>query len=213
VARQEASSKTKKRPRAGNGDPATREKVLQATVDSILELGFYRASTNAIARRADVSWGVIQHYFGNREQLLLEVLRWSADGFVARVENAHIDGATAEQRIEQLTEIFWSHYGQPQYLATLQILLNLDHDPETSEPIRAWMRDTAARSYEQIRRLLGEALPGNDELARVVFLAVRGFVLGQPLHSATTPDDRTSAKQMAAERRTFARMLAASLDT
>ena len=49
--------------------------MLDATVECILELGYYQASSNAIARRAGVTWGTIQHQFGSREALLLEVIK------------------------------------------------------------------------------------------------------------------------------------------
>ncbi len=48
-------------PRAGslNGDSATRDRVIAAAITCILERGYYRASTNEIARTAGVTWGVI----------------------------------------------------------------------------------------------------------------------------------------------------------
>jgi AcrR family transcriptional regulator len=52
-------------------DLSTRAKMLDAAVQCIVEEGFYRSSSNRIAARAGVSWGVIQHYFGTREKLLL----------------------------------------------------------------------------------------------------------------------------------------------
>src|SRR5882757_6476754 len=57
---------------------ATRARVLDAVVESILDKGYYRTSSNEIARRAGVTWGTLQHQFGSRELLLLEVLnqRW-----------------------------------------------------------------------------------------------------------------------------------------
>jgi AcrR family transcriptional regulator len=65
------------RRRRSDGE-VTRRKVLDAAIETILEVGYYQASSNAIARRAGVTWGALQHQFGTREALLLEVLneRW-----------------------------------------------------------------------------------------------------------------------------------------
>src|ERR1700691_1246633 len=76
-------------------DMATRDRGIEAAVTCILENGFYRASTNEIARTAGVTWGVIQHYFGTREALMLAVLQEGAGEFFASVENRHIEGETA----------------------------------------------------------------------------------------------------------------------
>ena len=63
-------------PRTRRRDGAiTRQLVIQAVIDSVLEVGYYQSSTNEIARRAGVTWGVLQHQFGTREGLLLEVLK------------------------------------------------------------------------------------------------------------------------------------------
>ena len=69
----------KGRTRRTDGEQTWR-RVLDAAEECILELGYYQASSNEIARRAGVTWGVIQHQFGTREGLLLAVLndRWAS---------------------------------------------------------------------------------------------------------------------------------------
>ncbi len=150
----------------------------------ILDKGFYRASTNEIARSAGVTWGVIQHYFGTREGLMLAVLQESASRFADTVEHVHIDGETVEERIAQLLDIFCSFYSRPEYLADLQILLNMDRDPRTGSDVRKTMQDVAERSNGHIRRLLREAVGsavGVADLSTTLFLIMRGFGLNQQL--------------------------------
>src|ERR1700722_20361966 len=97
-------------PRSPGTDLATRERVIRATITCILERGYYRASTNEIARTAGVSWGVIQHYFGTRERLMLAVLQEGARDFEEAVGDAKVVGTTAGERITQLIDILSSHY-------------------------------------------------------------------------------------------------------
>ena len=115
---------------------------------------------------------------------MLAVLEDGASRFVELVENAEIEPGTAEERIEQLIEILMAHYGAPEYLARVQILLNMDHDPDTSVEVRRTMRSVAERANDHVRRLLREALgPAADErdLATTLFLTLRGFGLSQQL--------------------------------
>ena len=172
------------RTTAVNGDAAAKGRVIDATVACILELGFYRASTNEIARRAGVTWGVIQHYFGTREALMLAVLQKGAGEFVESVAKTHIEGDTIIVRIEQLIDIFTTHYARPDYLANLQILLNMDRDPRTGGEVRKTMLEVAERSNLHVRRLMREALgPGSrvPDLSTTIFLVLRGFGLNQQL--------------------------------
>jgi AcrR family transcriptional regulator len=201
--------------RAGS-DAATRSKVIDAAVTCILERGFYRASSNEIARRAGVTWGVIQHYFGSREALMLAVLQESARRFTEMVETARIEGETIEERLDHLLDLLAEHYGQPAYLAIMQIQLNMDHDPRTSVEVRATMRQVAERTNEHIRRLLREALGRSasiPDLATTVFLAVRGFVVSQQLLETLTYDlVAPQSDRVGRQRRLFAQLIAPYLE-
>lgn len=194
-----------------NGDVATRDRVIQATVTCILESGFYRASTNEIARTAGVTWGVIQHYFGTREGLMLAVLQEGASRFAETVEHVHIDGETVDDRITQLLDIFCSHYSRREYLADLQILLNMDRDPRTSSEVRKTMLDVAERSNGHVRRLLKEALgpaAAVPDLATTIFLIMRGFGLSQQLLDTLAYDSIAPKRDRIARQR---KLLAAIL--
>lgn len=183
--RTKADRRQSREQTVGGAEIDTRDRVIKAAVECIIELGFYRgSSTNEIARRAGVTWGVIQWYFGNREGLMLAVLEDGASHMVETVEGAHIEGPTVADRMSQLIDVFLAHYGRPDYLASLQVLLNMDHDPRTSSDVRKTMREVAERCNTHVRRLLREALgpaANKPELATTMFLVIRGFAFSQQL--------------------------------
>ena len=114
----------------------TAQRVLDAAAECILQLGYYQASSNEIARRAGVTWGVIQHQFGTREGLLLAVLndRWAR--MEAHMESADVSGQTLQERLTRVFDVLAEHYGAPEHLVQLQILLDLSHNPKTSAETR-----------------------------------------------------------------------------
>ena len=189
----------------GNGEIDTRDRVINAAIECIIDLGFYRgSSTNEIARRAGVTWGVIQHYFGNREGLMLAVLEDGASHMVETVEEARIDGTTTLERMTQLIDVFSAHYARPAYLASVQVLLNMDHDPRTSAEVRKTMSEVAERSHAHVRRLLREALGpamNKPELATTIFLVIRGFGFSQLLLDSMAYDTVTPKRDRAARQR------------
>jgi AcrR family transcriptional regulator len=198
---------------SGGAEIDTRERVIRAAVECIIELGFYRgSSTNEIARRAGVTWGVIQWYFGNREGLMLAVLEEGASHMVETVEEARIDGSTVEERMSQLIDVFLAHYGRPEYLASLQVLLNMDHDPRTSSEVRKTMVEVAERSHTHVRRLLREALgpaAGKPDLATAIFVVIRGFAFSQQLLESMAYDTLAPKRDRGQRhRRLLAEMLA-----
>ncbi len=177
-----------------------------------MDLGFYRgSSTNEIARRAGVTWGVIQHRFGSRQALMLAVLEASTEDLEEVVSQAHVAGSTVRERLSQLIELLAQQYATPEYLAILQVILNLEHDPRTSKEVRETMRKAADHSTAHIHRLLKETVgdtPMPQGLRSNIILAIRGFCFSEQLNDSiaygTLPRPRSRPKQ---RRELFAEML------
>jgi AcrR family transcriptional regulator len=169
-------------------EASTRERMLDAVVETILAEGFYRASSNRIAERAGVTWGVIQHHFGTREQLLLAVVHNSADEMVGLLGQAHLTGATVEERLASLADVVWAFYRRPQFLAMAQIVLNLSRDPNTT---RAGLDRLAEREREVTQlwwEVIEQITPDREtdaETGYVIFEIIRGVAVGQGLIQAT----------------------------
>ena len=53
---------------------ATRERVLLAARDVLLERGYGHTSTRSVAERADVPLSLVHYHFGSKQYLLVEVL-------------------------------------------------------------------------------------------------------------------------------------------
>ncbi|MCU1456522.1 MAG: regulatory protein TetR [Actinomycetia bacterium] len=174
--------RSRRRRKAGGGDEVSgRTQIIDAAIASILEVGFYRSSTNEIARRANVSWGALQYHFGTREALLLAVVKELDRRFLDAVQNANVEGDTMERRITSLYRILGPHYDGPTFLVRLQIVLNLQHDPNTSADVMAEVAEHAAKSEVHVRRLLAEAIGGRPNKAAIdaLFHGLRGFALSQ----------------------------------
>jgi AcrR family transcriptional regulator len=185
----------------GEAQSATRGQIVDAAIATILELGFYRASSNEIARRANVSWGSIQYHFGSREALLLAVIEALNERYTTTVSQARISGGTLEERLGSLYNILVKHYGTPTYLARLQIILNLSHDPGTSAEVANVLEGLADVAGNDLNRLLREVAGENASpvTMNVIFNTIRGTALShqitdtlpcRPTASHTTAIDR-----------------------
>lgn len=168
-------------------EESTRERVLAAAVQIILEEGYYRASSNHIAKRAGASWGVIQHYFGSRERLLLEVVRRATEDLVTALREARIHGETIEERIDSLADAIWAHYRRPEFMAHLQILLNLSKEPGTSADTVEALAASEQLISDLWRGLVTQAIPPEHrrpDLGGAIFHVIRGLAIGSNLLEA-----------------------------
>jgi AcrR family transcriptional regulator len=179
--------RSRRRRKATDTDEVSgRTQIIDAAIASILEVGFYRSSTNEIARRANVSWGALQYHFGTREALLLAIVKELDRRFVEDLQSARVEGDTPEERIYSLYRLLARHYDTPTWLVRLQILLNLQHDPDTSADVMAEITETAAQAETPIRQLLRQAIGEKPVKGGVdaLFHALRGFALSQQLARA-----------------------------
>ena len=163
--------------------------MLDAAVESLLDKGYYRTSSNEIARRAGVTWGTLQHQFGSRELLLLDVLNQRWHDLQHEMATAQVVGTTLEERLHSVLDVIATHYGQPAQLASLQILLDLSRDPEVSKATKRAVDEHGKRLIEAWRPLFEQALgdAANDEILVVyAFVTMRGYLTGNLIASNIT---------------------------
>lgn len=195
----------KRRPAAGSEDPGTRQRVVDSAIRCILDQGFYRASSNAIAETAGLSWGVIQYYFGSREGLMLAVMEEGHHRLMAELEKANITADTMAGRLEQYFSVLEGYYGQQEYLAFIQVLLNLSHDPRTSDQTRESMIRASAGIDAQLERLTKQLFAGTrvrKALRNFPFHVLRGLALSEVM-LRTLPYDTTDLMKRASEQHRY----------
>jgi AcrR family transcriptional regulator len=197
----------KQRPR----DIDTRQRVIESAIECIIEEGFYRASSNAIAERAGLSWGVIQYHFGSRELLMLAVLDEGTRRLVEDLSKADIIGDSLMERIESYGHILTRYYADPHYLAFLQVLLNLRHDPRTSAQTLETMTQITGTVEEQLDRLSKMLFDGiavrQNALRGLVFHVLRGLALSDAMLGALPFDTPQQLKNLPTQRRLAAEAL------
>jgi TetR/AcrR family transcriptional repressor of bet genes len=70
-------------------EPVRRRQLIDATLESIGEVGYSATTVQGIARRAGVSGGIIAHYFGSKlgllEATMLDLLRQLKNDLLARL--------------------------------------------------------------------------------------------------------------------------------
>jgi len=130
----------------------TRARILAAVVESIAEIGFGRTTAAEITRRAGVTWGAVQHHFGDKDGILVAVLEDSFERFAVRLEDAQIAEAPLERRVALFVERAWEHFSSREYASTFEILL--DHLRRGEPPARggASWQTRMSRAWDRVWR-------------------------------------------------------------
>lgn len=107
--------------RVGRDPEKTRGRIMAAVVQSIAEVGFRQTSGAEITKRAGVTWGAVQHHFGDKNGILIAVLEDSFNQLAERL--AQVDRTLAlEDRAAAFVDLAWEHFGSDHYRSTFEIL-------------------------------------------------------------------------------------------
>ncbi|BBX39583.1 TetR family transcriptional regulator [Mycobacterium tuberculosis variant microti OV254] len=112
-----------RRPSTGRQERGdrTRELLIDETVRCIREEGFSAASARHIIERAGLSWGVIQHHFGDRDGLLTAVIEDAVDRLSAALDLLADPSQVTDT--EEWVRATWEAFANPKAMAGLEILI------------------------------------------------------------------------------------------
>lgn len=134
-----------------------KQQILDAAIAVFAEKGFHSSRVSDIARRAGVAYGLVYHYFDNKEEILRTIFleRWT---FILQViENLlNEDKRSALERLRSFLIFIIDVYKRNAALVDV-IMLELLHSPEfmREEVVRGFQR--AANGIEELMRQGQEA--------------------------------------------------------
>lgn len=102
---------------------AARRKILEAIVGLIKEGGYANATAARIAERSGLTWGAVQHHFGDKEQVVGAVTNLAHDKMKARMADPALRKGSLADRASLFIDRMWEHYQDDVLLAALEILL------------------------------------------------------------------------------------------
>jgi AcrR family transcriptional regulator len=121
-----ARSPRRRRPRRSHAERTaeTRARILAAVVESIADVGFERTTAVEVTSRAGVTWGAVQHHFGDKDGMFVAVLEASFARFAELLDGVPDAGAGAalEKRAALFVDRAWEHFSSPLFRSTFEIL-------------------------------------------------------------------------------------------
>lgn len=175
-------------------EAARRRHLIEATIETLADVGFKAASLAEIARRANVSTGLFAHYFGDKDGLLEATLRFMASRLpratAARLRAAATprdrllavaEAALAEEEFDRRTSAVWlAFWGQIMH----------------SAPYRRVQAIYQRRMLSNLRHGLGGLVePSRVEgAARLIAATIDGLWLQS--HAVEGPHDGRDARAM-----------------
>jgi AcrR family transcriptional regulator len=149
AARVTAPAARRRGPASTEDGQRSRDRILQAALDLIIEAGIDQVRLAEIARRAGMSSGQVMYYFASKEHILLETLAWQEhkDTMRRRAALARVTGAW--RQLERLIELYLpAGHPDPSWILWLEAWARAPHNKDVNqfleELLNPWLDDLTA---------------------------------------------------------------------
>jgi AcrR family transcriptional regulator len=184
---------------------ATRQRLLDATIDVLAVDGWAACSVGVVAGRAGVSRGAAQHHFPTREDLITAALEHVFDNLTMRATDEAARLPAGAERIEVAVSTAVEFYTGQEFKAALQVWCAAASDDALRQLILPLEGRFGAAAHSMTVHMLGvdDADPKVHRLVQATLDFARGLGLAD-----TLSDDSARRKQVVAA---WAEQLQASL--
>jgi len=163
-----------------------RQRLLEATIDCLAELGWAGTTTTEVSQRAGVSRGAQLHHFPSKQDLVVAAVEHLAER--RRDELAHtVENLPTTGRTRAALDILGAQFTGPVYFAALELWVAARTDAELLEAVGPLERRLGRETHKYAVRLLGidETLGANRQLVQATLDLLRGLGLAASLSDDT----------------------------
>jgi AcrR family transcriptional regulator len=177
-----AHSEPRERRTQSEKSLAMRERLLAATVECLVELGYSRTTTIEVIERAQVSRGAMLHHYPSRAELLTAVLTHLADAQIAELRASVADFEPGPDMVADAIDVLWANFSSPSSYALLELIVAARTDRELHAHLQPLIAKYEAIVAETARELFSAFAPSPEffEIGRrAIYYLMHGLAVTQ----------------------------------
>lgn len=160
----------------------TRLKLLEATAECLVELGYARTTTLAVAQRAGISHGALFKHFPTKAGLLGAAVEHLFPRLITEYRST-VDATVPSpgDRVAQAIERLWSIYQRPELLAAIELYVAARTDAELASALSTVDPPHRRHLHRVARELFPDVAathPGFDAIIELILNAIQGAAVG-----------------------------------
>lgn len=155
TAPEEATPPPAKRVRGPHAErsAAMRQRLIEAAIACLYELGYAATTFQVVTARAGVSRGAILHHFPTKVDLMIAVAEHAAEYQNQRIRERLADTPVGMPLYLAVTYATWEVVVQPPAMALLEVMMATRADPALAERLPAVVTEFEARQRDDVWRL------------------------------------------------------------
>lgn len=167
---------------------STQTRLLQATVDCLVEHGWAGTTTTVVAARAGVSRGAQLHHYPTKSALVIAAVEHLAERRTAELRAEAAALPVGAHRLDRLIDIMAASFTGPLFVAELELWVAARTDPELRGVLVPAAERVAREMYRLTVQLLGadERRAGVSEAVQATLELLRGLGVANLLSDDST---------------------------
>lgn len=161
---------------------ATRLRLMEATVDCLVELGWAGTTTTIVSERAGVSRGAQLHHFPTKQDLVVSAVGHLMD---RRRDELHatLDHLPKSGRVRAALELVSTQFTSPVFFAALELWVAARSDADLLKEVAPLERAVGRETHAHAVEILGidESRGNNRALVQATLDLLRGLGLAASL--------------------------------
>ena len=164
-----------------------RARLLEATVECLVEVGFAGTSTTLVSERAGVSRGAQLHHFPTKNDLVVAAVEHLTEKRAAVLADAAAALPDGPRHTRAVLEVLADHFASPVFAAALELWVAARTDKALLAAVAPFEQRVGRDTHRLAVDLLGvdESVPGNRELVQATLDLVRGLGLANTITDDT----------------------------
>jgi AcrR family transcriptional regulator len=162
---------------------AMRARLLEATVECLVERGFARTSTTLVSERAGVSRGAQLHHFPTKNDLVVAAVEHLTEKRASELASAAARLPDGAKRTRAVLQMLGDHFAGPVFTAALELWVAARTDAALLAAVGPLELRVGRETHRMTVELLGadESRPGVRELVQATLDLVRGLGLANTI--------------------------------
>jgi AcrR family transcriptional regulator len=170
----------------------TRRALLDAAVESLIEVGFARTTTLEVQRRADVSRGALLHHFPSKAELLVASVDHLAEMRARELKQLAAllpEEKNQKARTDAVIGLLWQCFSGTFFQVAMELRTAARTDPELRPVLATAERALRDRIFAQARTLFGKDVAEHPGLERALDLTLQ-LMIGAAMSAVLHKEER-----------------------
>jgi AcrR family transcriptional regulator len=160
----------------------TRARILDASVTCLVENGYHRISTNAVAIKAGLARGAMLYHFPTRMDLIEATLYYVIEQRIEAYRDVMERQPRVKDGLDKAIDLYWEQIQEPYFTAFYELAFAARTDPELAAIVKPALEAYDRQRFEAARSIfpgLDTKLGDRFDLARdVTRFLMEGMALG-----------------------------------